>query len=262
MSDPTPSDPPVSPDQVIDAFEDAWQKQCHATIARLLRQPNLPADLLAELIMIDIEYRWRYPLPDADRRLAVVPNHPRVEDYLHAAPTLHSEPDLILDLLGEEYRARLRWGEPTQASAIADRFPALRTPFLSLADRIEQETPHACISVLQSGTSLFSTRIFRSLIVGRQSIQQPPPFSLVIADQQWKLVVAPLRNVQISRQQLEITFSNPDVELKNLSQNVSLKFDSGLRLPPGKSTRQNLPFSLRLDTLCLQIDRRRQLAGM
>ena len=245
----------LSPEQAIDNFEDAWQQRNHQAIAAMLCNRLLSSELLAELIMIDMEYRWRSPLQELELHEAIVPNCPRVEDYLRLASTLQTEPDRIVELLGEEYRARLRWGEPTMRSEYFDRFPECQATFRSVANCIEQETPHACVSLIRSEIAIFSTRIYRKLSIGRQTIDEPPPICLIAVDQTLKLVVAPLRQVQVSRQQLEIHFFNPVVEVKNSSENVALKFSSGLHLPPGTSLQPSLPTSIQIGDYCLQIGR-------
>src|SRR4051812_34154218 len=97
----------------LDLFEEAWHQQlppCLETFLQKVLVDQLGIDaaarqvLLEELIKIDLEYRWR--------RVELEPEIAwRLEDYALRYPDLGCEGHFPLDLIGEEYRARRRWGD-------------------------------------------------------------------------------------------------------------------------------------------------------
>src|SRR5207245_2179681 len=98
-------------EEALQRFEDAWRGGEPPRLDQFL--PKAPADarasggaarqeLLAELIKIDLEYRWQRG-PAAER--------PRLENYLGQFPELGPVDRLAPDLIGEEYRVRQRWGD-------------------------------------------------------------------------------------------------------------------------------------------------------
>ena len=91
-------------------------------------------NLLAELVMIDLEFRWRRTAaestatsqepPDRDGPPHdTLPQRPRLEDYLRRYPQLGPLDELSTELIGEEYRARQRWGDQPSHDDYRRRFP-------------------------------------------------------------------------------------------------------------------------------------------
>jgi tRNA A-37 threonylcarbamoyl transferase component Bud32 len=115
-------------DQVLDRFESAWQECPPPDIADFLPQaPAVRRNLLPELVMIDLEYRWRRPLQKAPGQF---PARPCLEDYFKSFPEL--EQVVSIGLIGEEYRVRQRWGDRPDHAEYTRRFP-------SLGDKLEME---------------------------------------------------------------------------------------------------------------------------
>lgn len=123
----------------LELFEEAWQQRLPPCLDSFLQQvlveqPALDADarrvLLEELIKIDLEYRWRQAEPEAAWCLEV---------YASRYPELGGWDRLPLDLIGEEYRARQRWGDrPTHQEYVA-RFPHLGEALATVLDEIDTE---------------------------------------------------------------------------------------------------------------------------
>jgi tRNA A-37 threonylcarbamoyl transferase component Bud32 len=133
-------------DRLLDEFDLAWQRECPPAIeaflpARLAGRKSL----LHELIKIDLEYRWR------GRRAGpagALPARPRLEDYVARLPRLGALHRLPLDLIGEEYRVRQRWGDRPGCSEYAARFPrhggALRAALTEIDAELRDEADGEC----------------------------------------------------------------------------------------------------------------------
>jgi WD40 repeat protein len=126
-------EPPTEPltdwlgrEEVLDRFEAAWQEHGEARIADFLPPGGWEqrGPLLAELIKIDLEYRWGR----GERR--------HVEDYAAEFPELAGPLRLLGELLAAEIAARRRLGEPPTAAELAARFG-------DRADALDREAPPA-----------------------------------------------------------------------------------------------------------------------
>jgi predicted Ser/Thr protein kinase len=97
-------------------FESAWRSGRAPTIGE-----HVAADsgLLAEIIAIDLEYRWRSDGKSLDGDDAIG-LQPRLADYVSVLDHLSSVHDLPAWLVAEEYRVRRLWGDrPTMDHFIA-----------------------------------------------------------------------------------------------------------------------------------------------
>ena len=106
-------------------FEASWRNGRPEPIERCLPAVDQPSYLatLLELVLIEVEFFWKprkrpEPAARADQR------PPRVEEYLKRFPALN-QPALVLQLLKQEYRMRLRAGERPSGSEYQARFPEL-----------------------------------------------------------------------------------------------------------------------------------------
>src|SRR4051794_18708629 len=91
----------------VQRFEQAWRLHGPRAIDEYLGEPFAPGSsqrgrLLTELICVDLEYRWR--------NVAVVGPF-SLQAYVERFPELVSLDRLPIDLIGEAYRARHRWGD-------------------------------------------------------------------------------------------------------------------------------------------------------
>lgn len=140
------ADSPANFDSVLDRFEEAWQKGVPPPIDQFL-PPLAPGSqgalapgrlgLMKELIQIDLDQRWR---PRAtDSLSAGLPERLRVEQYLERYPELRRAEQVVVELVGEEYRVRQRWGDRTGRDDYVTRFPAYRTSVQQKLARIDVE---------------------------------------------------------------------------------------------------------------------------
>ncbi len=134
-------------------FERAWRQDGPCEIADYLKEP-LPGPpdqsgrLLVELICIDLEFRWRRSGFHEDALL---------EKYVERFPELGSLEGLPLELIGEEYRVRCRWGDPPSHTKFLARFQRrqreIQAVLLQIDDECKEETPdshHAAHPVANS----------------------------------------------------------------------------------------------------------------
>lgn len=241
---------------LIDEFEAAWQQRSYVDVDRLLTTENLADADRAELVMIDLEYRWRYPLPADAADRAVVPNSPLVEDYCRRFPTLAAEPTQLMELVSEEYRVRLRWADAPTRDDLQARFPqcCVKTLDRQIA-QVQQEVPHLWLQVVCSDTELVRLRFHRNLDLGRQAVDQPPPYQETRADGNRKLIIAALDNLQVSRNQLRLTVCGTGVRLENLSRQVSVRMGIRTRILPRRVIEHAVPLTLTIGDLELCITR-------
>src|SRR4051794_12880826 len=110
-------------------FEAAWRGGAPQAIEPFLLPADHPAyaPTLAELVLIDLEFRWKL-------RAAGGPP-PTVESYLGRFPCLN-RPAFVRELVRQEVEARRRGGEQPDPSEYRARFPAAR-----LGDDDWQATP-------------------------------------------------------------------------------------------------------------------------
>jgi tRNA A-37 threonylcarbamoyl transferase component Bud32 len=132
-------------DRLLDGFESAWQRGAPPAIPDLLPPtagPEAAADprrreLLQELIKIDLEYHWRRADAPADG--GPPPARPRLEDYVEQLPELGPLPGLPVELVGEEYRVRQRWGDRPGHAEYAGRFPGHGAALAEALARVDAE---------------------------------------------------------------------------------------------------------------------------
>ena len=128
-------------DKLLQRFEETWRSGVPPRLEAFLPPrpgPGPTGDdagrlaLLQELIRMDLEYRWR-------RRLPANGSPWVVEDYARRYPELAGAGPLWLHLIGEEYRARRRWGDRPSSAEYAARFPRQGPKLPEMLLRIDAE---------------------------------------------------------------------------------------------------------------------------
>ncbi len=124
-------------DDLCNRFEDQWQSGTAATIDEFLGQfAKSPAaspwvaELLTELIAIDLEYRWGRGSSDAqtnDSASDVLPARPLLRDYLAIWPVLGNRDQLPRELLQQERRLQGLTTSGNHPSRLAVRCPDCRS---------------------------------------------------------------------------------------------------------------------------------------
>jgi hypothetical protein len=136
--------------RILDSFEDTWQGDTAPRIDDFLpsdaNNGDCPrvwnvAELLEELVKIDIEYRWRLrrKLPDGCGRPTWGGWGPRLEDYAVRYRQLGTFDALSVELIGEEYRVRQQWGDRPALQEFLNRFPSQAGALRQLFCRIDRE---------------------------------------------------------------------------------------------------------------------------
>jgi serine/threonine-protein kinase len=105
--------------------------------------------LLAELVQIDLEYRWKSspvtpPIatdtpPIGTTPRPALPLHPRLEDYVALLTELGPLDQLDVELIGEEYRVRHNWGDRPGHAEYLSRFAAQGERLRPVLQRIDAE---------------------------------------------------------------------------------------------------------------------------
>jgi tRNA A-37 threonylcarbamoyl transferase component Bud32 len=123
-------------EDALERFEAAWQSGSAPAIAAFLppvqvgSSPGTDAgcrELFHELVKIDLEYRWKVANRNGPADLGALPRCPRLEHYVELLPGLGGLADLPIDVVGEEYRVRQRWGDRPDHAEYVARFPAFAT---------------------------------------------------------------------------------------------------------------------------------------
>src|SRR5262245_42228634 len=99
---------------LLQEFDRAWQGGAAPRIEDFLTRASAQGaggrELLEELVKIDLEYRWRDP-PRSPAAGAWATARPRLEDYVARHLELGPLKQLSLELIGEEYWVRQRYGD-------------------------------------------------------------------------------------------------------------------------------------------------------
>lgn len=114
--DTLPSDESFSLEQIIERFEDAWQRGERPLIDAYLRAADVRVnrrDLLIALVRIDLEHRLQSDVSV------------RVESYLDRYPEIASDATALLDLLAAEYELRRHREGAVAVAEYEQRFPQL-----------------------------------------------------------------------------------------------------------------------------------------
>ena len=113
-----PDPAPIEP--VLHRFEDAWRRGLTPAIEDYLPAGNGPrAAVLRELVLADLEYRWKTKCP-------VV-----LEDYLRRFPDLAHDRQTALELINAEFEVRQRFCAAVNFSEYERRFPQYREDLAS-----------------------------------------------------------------------------------------------------------------------------------
>ncbi len=131
-------------EQRLERFELAWQSGAPPAIAAFLPAGPALLPLLHELIKIDLEYRWRRPAEAAGS----LPARPLLNDYAEQFPQLGPPEHFPVELIGEEYRVRQRWGDRPGHAEYTRRFPGdsrgLKAELARIDAELEAELATEC----------------------------------------------------------------------------------------------------------------------
>lgn len=147
-------------DTRVDRFDTMWQSGKVPAIEQFLPPEGSPAlepdewhRLLVELVMIDLEYRWRchketstesrqtgHKVSEPSR--GELPLRPRLEDYIERYPRLGTLGQLPTELIANEYRVRQRWGDkPNRDEYLRRRFPSHGPELRAALRAVDEQLP-------------------------------------------------------------------------------------------------------------------------
>jgi len=118
---------------LLGRFDQAWKKGTAPSIAAflsLLAATEARRPFLEELVMIDLEYRWRQQSPQ--QRL-------RLEDYAKTFPELGRLEAVSRELIAAEYRVRHLWGDRPEHAEYLARFPAQAASLRASLEQVDSE---------------------------------------------------------------------------------------------------------------------------
>ena len=148
-------------EELVERFDVTWHAGSEPTFKEFIDTDTARdlndrdrQQLLVELVMIDMEYRWRRTTTDMAASDAVsrdaaanqleLPERPRIEDYLRVYPELGSARALPLRLVGNEFRIRHRWGDRPSVDEYFHRFDQdhdqLRAQLMAVQKRLRADS--------------------------------------------------------------------------------------------------------------------------
>ena len=224
-------------DAICCSFEANWHAASQLDSIRTLAENHLHPEsesfpeLVLELVYIDIEKRWRSRNERLDavlRRGAELSAKDLLLPEGHAAylPLFGqsaADTEIKQAILQAELSARWEFGDVPELETFTALSNAIRKPDLAIP----------CLKLVKQGVVLHQTDLTGKLLVGRQGISEPPPYTVHRGDVR-KLICSELLDTSTSRTQLELeSVSKNLVRVTNLSSNRNLSLGEGKNLAPG-----------------------------
>jgi eukaryotic-like serine/threonine-protein kinase len=137
-------------EEVLVEFEESWRSGRAPDLAEFLSRSSIGGDgdpsaarvdLLLDLVLVDMEYRWREP---SSRLNGAFPARPRLDHYLARYPELTRPAGVPLVLIGAEYRIRQLWGDRPDSSEYLARFPSSAATLREELRQIDAEIAREC----------------------------------------------------------------------------------------------------------------------
>lgn len=144
-------------EKLLDRFDRLCREgNSRPVLPQFIQEADIPDEqrlqVLVELIVIDMEYRWRTAGPlgnhedtDAGHIAALVDTQPSlstrrplVENYLQEWPEIHEDPHYLRELIVEEYRVRQRFGDRPRIEDVLNRFGEV-TALREALDAVDRE---------------------------------------------------------------------------------------------------------------------------
>ncbi len=124
----------------VASFEQCWLADASPNIEHYLfenspENKQINCELLIELICIDLEFRWSNKF----NRGIMPRDWWKLDVYIARFSELLSATDLPLELIGEEYRVRQRWGDKPTHDSFLSRFVNRREELAALLTNIDRE---------------------------------------------------------------------------------------------------------------------------
>ncbi len=162
---------PLDLEDVLDRFEEAWRSGVPPEISDFIPPDQSDRRLLAEMVMIDLYYRWQGTSSaqaigpdgtDAQRRqsgwrtsVSSLPERPWLEDYVRQYPEIGPLEKVPLEMIREEYRIRQCWGDNPTHDDYAARFSQRASEVRGVLVRLDQELAQDTARTGQATTATF-----------------------------------------------------------------------------------------------------------
>ncbi|MEQ8790885.1 MAG: adenylate/guanylate cyclase domain-containing protein [Pirellulaceae bacterium] len=265
---------PSEVDRLCDRFEAAWRDAPPLpSIEAYLKEsagrgPHGQRNLLAELVMIDMEQRWRRtseanveestsrpPRASLSTLADTLPPQPRIEDYIIRYPQLGGLADVSDEMIGFEYRTRQKWGDGADLAEFQRRFPDRAARLGQLLGDEAVETALMRVKIYDRRRLAYTTQLDRPLEMGRQRSDEPAPFCRIGGEECDRMIIAGITESYISRRQVRIEPAGAgEVKVTNLSAKGQIAFNSHERLAPGESRRAPLPLLLAVAAKAVRVE--------
>ena len=224
----------------LDLFEAAWSEGNVPDVVHYAKF-LLKADeesLLSELCQIDLERRWRSSDASVRRWHA--------QDY-QSLSEVHLCESQTIDLIRWEFHVRNRWGDFPRAEALLTAWPQYVTALEIVLREASQQLTRPSVSFSGEFSSFGPMRLEGVLEVGRQRPGELPPFAAIPTADGTRLIVAPMTDASISRQQLSIRQKSEDtVEIANPSRSRAIAVARQGAIDAGESMICRMPVNVHL----------------
>jgi adenylate cyclase len=110
------------------------------------------------------------------------------------------------------------------------------------------------IKIYENKQLVHSAEVDGAVILGRQSDKEPGPYFARKDGDLWRVVIARLGEIAISRRHVRIDpLDDERLRLTNLSQTLAVRFPDGKELKPGDTTELDVPIVMALDRKTIRI---------
>jgi hypothetical protein len=248
-------------DRILNDFEVDWsaQKKVDYLYAYASKQvapesESFP-ELLEELILIDIEKRWKFYSEEINLKFTTSVDSIDVsdivfpvtrKDYELLIPESRASDNFIKNLCQAELNARWAFGDIPDISTFDTFSVDMRRP----------KSPHPIIRVLRGKDSILEVDLYGRIEIGRQSERDPVPPAFIPGNPS-KIVCSGLDDTSTSRQQLSVwNLAKNVVALRNNSSNRNLSINGKVNLSPSHSRgfRLNRPVIIHLKDVRISIE--------
>lgn len=213
-------DLPTSDVDLLDVVDNLWKEGRSPDLKLLLDSvaENDPAQVIPDLIMTDMEWRWKSGRPELFRDL-------RDYEVLLRKPLTDKQRAKVLC---REFGIRNRWGDCICRQQLCSRHPELTELFIKhVAKEISDIAEWPEINLLQQGTPIATTAFDRLVTAGRQASLAQTPWSLTSFDFFHHIVLCELQNPMLSREQLEFRYlSGQTISIRNTSRSRAIAIRS------------------------------------
>jgi hypothetical protein len=190
------------------------------------------SELLAELILIDIEKRWRHRCGQMQSRFYSTPNglisdtepQPTLIDYLNLFPQQPVDDAIRRQLAQNELNARWTFGDIPDLGSYVKDIGNLRKPDVIVP----------VIRLMMANGAQTQMELIGRIMIGRQAIGEPLPPAIVEGTHQ-KLICAQANDITTSRNQVIVQcLAKGLVTITNPSGNRNLFIRPNTNLGPGQ----------------------------